>query len=99
MIDLRVMRLPAVWTTNTAALLCGAGMYAIWSFLPGFVQTPSSAGYGFGASVTAAGLLMLPMYGRPEPGGDAMMEHRRFRSSRQPFSVAVACSPRARIFP
>ncbi|MET9408469.1 MFS transporter [Streptomyces sp. NPDC002935] len=61
LIDLRIMRLPAVWTTNTAALLFGAGMYAIWSFLPGFVQTPSSAGYGFGASVTAAGLLMLPM--------------------------------------
>ncbi|MFD3618546.1 MFS transporter [Streptomyces sp. NPDC058676] len=61
LIDLRVMRLPAVWTTNTAALLFGAGMYSIWSFLPGFVQTPASAGYGFGASVTAAGLLMLPM--------------------------------------
>ncbi|MET7295668.1 MFS transporter [Streptomyces griseoloalbus] len=61
LIDLRVMRQPAVWTTNTAALLFGAGMYAIWSFLPGFVQTPHSAGYGFGASVTTAGLLMLPM--------------------------------------
>ncbi|MFJ3223508.1 MFS transporter [Streptomyces sp. NPDC086783] len=61
LIDLRVMRLPAVWTTNTAALLFGAGMYAIWSFLPAFVQTPRSAGYGFGASVTTAGLLMLPM--------------------------------------
>ena len=61
LIDLRVMRLPAVWTTNTAALLFGAGMYAIWSFLPAFVQTPSSAGYGFDASVTTAGLLMLPM--------------------------------------
>ncbi|MET7699389.1 MFS transporter [Streptomyces sp. NPDC005485] len=61
LIDLRIMRLPAVWTTNTAALLFGAGMYAIWSFLPGFVQTPSAAGYGFGASVTASGLLMLPM--------------------------------------
>ncbi|MEU3286232.1 MFS transporter [Streptomyces longwoodensis] len=61
LIDLRVMRLPAVWTTNLAALLFGAGMYAIWSFLPGFVQTPSAAGYGFGASVTASGLLMLPM--------------------------------------
>jgi MFS family permease len=61
LIDLRIMRLPAVWTTNTAALLFGAGMYAIWSFLPGFVQTPSSAGYGFGASVTGAGLLLLPM--------------------------------------
>ncbi|MDN3025569.1 MFS transporter [Streptomyces sp. S.PB5] len=61
LIDLRVMRLPAVWTTNTVALLFGAGMYALWSFLPAFVQTPSSAGYGFGASVTASGLLMLPM--------------------------------------
>ncbi|WP_377267075.1 MFS transporter [Peterkaempfera sp. SMS 1(5)a] len=61
LIDLRVMRLPAVWTTNTAALLFGAGMYSIWSFLPGFTQTPRSAGYGFGASVTGAGLLMLPM--------------------------------------
>jgi MFS family permease len=61
LIDLRVMRLPAVWTTNTAALLFGAGMYAIWSFLPGFVQTPRSAGYGFGATVTESGLLMLPM--------------------------------------
>ncbi|GAA1256332.1 MFS transporter [Kitasatospora nipponensis] len=61
LIDLRVMRLPAVWTTNTAALLFGAGMYAVWSFLPGFAQTPTAAGYGFGASVTGAGLLMLPM--------------------------------------
>ncbi|MFE0514168.1 MFS transporter [Streptomyces sp. NPDC058964] len=61
LIDLRVMRLPAVWTTNLAALLFGAGMYAIWSFLPGFLQTPRSAGYGFGASVTESGLLMLPM--------------------------------------
>ncbi|MEZ0069840.1 MFS family permease [Streptacidiphilus sp. MAP12-20] len=55
------MRLPTVWTTNAAALLFGAGMYAIWSFLPGFAQTPRSAGYGFGTSVTGAGLLMLPM--------------------------------------
>ncbi|MHC5906740.1 MFS transporter [Streptomyces sp. S6] len=61
LIDLRIMRLPAVWTTNLAALLFGAGMYAIWSFLPGFVQTPVSAGYGFGAGVTASGLLMVPM--------------------------------------
>ncbi|MBO1330845.1 MFS transporter [Streptomyces sp. VRA16 Mangrove soil] len=61
LIDLRVMRLRSVWTTNTAALLFGAGMYAVWSFLPGFAQTPSAAGYGFGSSVTGAGLLMLPM--------------------------------------
>ncbi|MFC8232039.1 MFS transporter [Streptomyces sp. NPDC057284] len=61
LIDLRIMRLPAVWTTNTVALLFGAGMFALWSFLPAFAQTPTVAGYGFGAGVTGAGLLMLPM--------------------------------------
>ncbi len=61
LIDLRVMRLPWCGHDHMRRFLFGAGMYAIWSFLPGFVQTPSSAGYGFCASVTAAGLLMLPM--------------------------------------
>ncbi|MEO3743491.1 MFS transporter [Plantactinospora sp. B5E13] len=61
LIDLRMMRLPAVWTTNLVALLFGAAMFAIYAFLPQFVQTPSGAGYGFGASISEAGLLMLPM--------------------------------------
>ncbi|GHF95012.1 MFS transporter [Streptomyces thermodiastaticus] len=59
--DLRVLRARPVWTTNASALLFGAGLSSVWAFLPGFVQTPRSAGYGFGASVTASGLLMLPM--------------------------------------
>ncbi|MEU6206305.1 MFS transporter [Micromonospora sp. WP24] len=61
LIDMRMMRLPGVWTTNLVALLYGGSMFAIYAFVPQFVQTPSSAGYGFGASVTQAGLLMLPM--------------------------------------
>ena len=60
LIDLKMMRLPAVWTTNLVALLIGLGMYATFAFLPEFVQTPSSAGYGFGASITQSGLLLLP---------------------------------------
>lgn len=60
MIDIRMMRLHAVWTTNLVALLVGVGMYATFAFLPEFVQTPSSAGYGFGASVTKSGLILLP---------------------------------------
>jgi EmrB/QacA subfamily drug resistance transporter len=61
LIDMRMMRLPAVWPTNTVALLFGAAMFAAWAFIPQLVQTPASTGYGFGASVSEAGLLMLPM--------------------------------------
>ena len=61
LIDMRMLRLPAVWTTNLVALLFGAAMFAIFAFVPQFVETPASAGYGFGASVTEAGLLLLPM--------------------------------------
>jgi EmrB/QacA subfamily drug resistance transporter len=60
LIDMGMMRLRGVLTTNLAALLLGAGMYGLFSTLPTFVQSPASAGYGFGASVTMAGLFMLP---------------------------------------
>ncbi|MEV5966172.1 MFS transporter [Kribbella sp. NPDC051952] len=61
LIDMRMMRLPAVWTTNLVALLFGAAMFAIYAFVPQFMQIPKAAGFGFGSSVTQAGLLMLPM--------------------------------------
>src|ERR1700735_4145295 len=61
LVDMRMMRIPVVWTTNLVALLFGIGMYATFAFLPEFLQTPSSAGYGFGASITASGLMLLPM--------------------------------------
>jgi EmrB/QacA subfamily drug resistance transporter len=61
LIDMRMMRLPAVWTTNLVALLFGAAMFGVFAFLPQLMQVPQASGYGFGASVTGAGLLMLPM--------------------------------------
>ena len=61
LVDMRMMRIPAVWTTNLVALLFGVGMYSIMAFLPEFLQTPTSAGYGFGASITQSGLFLLPM--------------------------------------
>jgi predicted MFS family arabinose efflux permease len=60
-VDMKTMRLPAVWTTNVVSLLFGAGLYALISFLPAFSETPASAGYGFGTDVTGAGLVLLPM--------------------------------------
>ncbi|MEU2347817.1 MFS transporter [Modestobacter sp. NPDC049651] len=60
LVDLRLMRLRAVWTTNLVALLVGFGIYAAFAFVPQFLQTPTSAGYGFGASITESGLMNLP---------------------------------------
>jgi EmrB/QacA subfamily drug resistance transporter len=60
LIDMQMMRTPIVWTNNLVALLFGVGMYATFAFVPQFLQTPTSAGYGFGASITVSGLLMLP---------------------------------------
>jgi EmrB/QacA subfamily drug resistance transporter len=60
LIDMKMMRRTAVWTNNLVALLIGLGMYATFAFLPEFVQTPAVAGYGFGASITRSGLMLLP---------------------------------------
>jgi EmrB/QacA subfamily drug resistance transporter len=60
LIDMQMMRRTAVWTNNLVALLIGLGMYATFAFLPEFVQTPAAAGYGFGASITRSGLMLLP---------------------------------------
>jgi len=60
LIDMTMMRRRGVWTNNLVALLIGVGMYATFAFLPEFVQTPSVAGYGFGASITKSGLMLLP---------------------------------------
>jgi EmrB/QacA subfamily drug resistance transporter len=60
LIDMDMMRLPAVWTNNLVAFLIGIGMYAVFAFLPEFVQTPKSSGYGFGATITQSGLILLP---------------------------------------
>jgi EmrB/QacA subfamily drug resistance transporter len=60
LIDMKMMRRTAVWTNNLVALLIGVGMYATFAFLPEFVQTPAAAGYGFDASITRSGLMLLP---------------------------------------
>jgi EmrB/QacA subfamily drug resistance transporter len=60
LVDMKMMRIPAVWSTNLAALLFGFGMFAMFVTLPQFTETPARAGYGFGASVTQSGLYLAP---------------------------------------
>ncbi|MEA2389754.1 MAG: hypothetical protein QOG41_2527 [Thermoleophilaceae bacterium] len=60
LVDMRMMAIRGVWTTNAVAFLIGVGMYSSFILLPELVQEPTSTGYGFGASATTAGLFLLP---------------------------------------
>ena len=60
MIDMHMMRRRGVWTSNVVAGCVGFGMFASFGFLPQLLQTPPEAGYGFGASITESGRLLLP---------------------------------------
>jgi EmrB/QacA subfamily drug resistance transporter len=61
LVDMTVMRSRPVWTTDLVAFLLGAGMYSSFIVLPQFVETSTATGFGFGASVTGAGLFMVPL--------------------------------------
>jgi EmrB/QacA subfamily drug resistance transporter len=60
LVDMRMMAIRGVWTTNAVALLLGFGMYSSFILLPQYVETPKHVGFGFGASVTQAGLFIVP---------------------------------------
>jgi EmrB/QacA subfamily drug resistance transporter len=60
LVDIRMMRRRTVLTTNLAAVLVGFGMFGSFILIPQFVQMPPAAGFGFGASVSEAGVYLLP---------------------------------------
>jgi EmrB/QacA subfamily drug resistance transporter len=60
LVDMAMMRVRGVWTTNAAAFLLGAGLYSSFVIFPQFAQLPTSTGFGFGASVVVSGLYLLP---------------------------------------
>ena len=67
LIDMTMMRVRGVWTTNLAAFLLGAGMYASFIVFPQFAQLPTSTGFGFGASVVVSGCICCPRRGDDDP--------------------------------
>jgi EmrB/QacA subfamily drug resistance transporter len=60
LIDLSVLRGRAVATTNLTGLLVGFAMFSSFLLIPQFAQAPESSGYGFGDTVSQAGLLLVP---------------------------------------
>jgi MFS family permease len=60
LIDMKMMAIRGVWTTNLAAFLLGCGMYSSFIVIPEFAQLPRSTGFGFGVSTVVSGLYLLP---------------------------------------
>ena len=60
LIDLRLFADRGVWSVNVVSLFSGGIMTGLYGFLPQFAQTPTSTGYGFGATPSEAGRLLLP---------------------------------------
>jgi EmrB/QacA subfamily drug resistance transporter len=74
LIELSVLRRRSVATANLTGLLVGFAMFSSFLLIPQFAQAPESTGYGFGDSVTQAGLLLVPaalfqLVGGPLAGG------------------------------
>ncbi|MDX6582556.1 MAG: hypothetical protein QOI10_1740 [Solirubrobacterales bacterium] len=61
LVDMRMMAERGVWTTNLTGLLVGFGMFGSFILVPRFVQViPAESGFGFGSTVTEAGVFLLP---------------------------------------
>jgi MFS family permease len=60
LIDMQMMRVPAVWTTNLVSLLLGLAFYSAVGFIPQLMQVPTTSGYGLGQTVVGASLIMAP---------------------------------------
>ncbi|MEV5966907.1 MFS transporter [Kribbella sp. NPDC051952] len=60
LVDLRLLRHPAVAAANLVMLTGGVGMYLLLSLITRYVQTPAEAGYGFGLNTFEAGLVLVP---------------------------------------
>lgn len=60
LVDMRLLRGRGVWPTNLVALILGFAMFGTFLLVPTLLQLPAATGYGFGRSVTQAGLFLLP---------------------------------------
>ncbi len=60
LVDLRLARGRSAATAHLASLLVGLTNYLLLSSATVFAQTPAASGYGLGASVVTAGLVLVP---------------------------------------
>jgi MFS family permease len=61
LVELRLLRNPAVLAGDVCATVLGVAMYMNLSAVTEFVQSPRSSGFGYSASVVVAGLTLVPL--------------------------------------
>lgn len=90
LVDIALLTHRGTVGASVASMLLGFAMFGGFSLAPQFVQTPQAAGYGFGATVLQAGLLLLPasvlmMIVSPASGG-------LIRRISAPYVVAIGAA-------
>lgn len=60
LIDVRLFRIRGVWTAHIVALAFGFAMFGTFVLVPTILQLPTVLGYGFGKTVSEAGVYLLP---------------------------------------
>ena len=60
LVDMRLMAQRGVWPTNVIGFVSGFALFGTFLLIPMLLELPAATGYGFGKSITQAGLFLLP---------------------------------------
>ncbi|MGW6353724.1 MFS transporter [Streptomyces sp. NPDC055092] len=60
LVRVRLIKDRGVLVANLTTMVGGVGTYLLIALVTRYVQTPESAGYGFGSSIVVTGLLLVP---------------------------------------
>ncbi|GHJ48275.1 MFS transporter [Catellatospora sp. TT07R-123] len=60
LINMRLLAIRGVWATNLVGLAFGFAMFGTFLLIPTLLELPAATGYGFGKTVSQAGLFLMP---------------------------------------
>ncbi|MDI1462611.1 MFS transporter [Catellatospora sp. KI3] len=60
LINMRLLAIRGVWATNLVGLAFGFAMFGTFLLIPMLLELPAATGYGFGKTVSQAGLFLMP---------------------------------------
>jgi predicted MFS family arabinose efflux permease len=98
LVDLTLLRHPAVAAANVTMLVGGASMYLLLTLVTRYMQTPHAAGYGFGASVLSASLVLIPFSALGFVGGRVTQVVRNRHGARAALVLGAASVVAASVF-